>query len=71
VNDIYVYMHNQDNDVLHLVPFDRARMPRQHWKTLCGRDASEWVPGDETITGFSATCGSCRKMVRQAINLPT
>lgn len=37
-------------------------------RTLCGRDATAMVPGDETVSGISATCAACLKIVEDGLH---
>jgi hypothetical protein len=33
--------------------------------TLCGRNTAQFRQGDETPSGFAATCGTCRRVARK------
>ena len=57
MNDIATYWTNQSTETVHLAP--QSAWASYH-KTFCGRAVEGLVPGDETVTGVTATCSTCK-----------
>jgi hypothetical protein len=61
---ISTYFTNPSTDTVHIAPEGAWAL---HHKTFCGRPLEGLVSGDETITGFSATCETCKHALRAAL----
>ena len=57
MSDIGWYFTNPSTETVHIVPEGAWAF---HHKTFCGRALEGMVAGDETITGITATCESCK-----------
>jgi hypothetical protein len=60
-----VYVTSPSTGKVHLIDFAVMMGEPEEAETLCGQPVyTNWVDGDETMSGVATTCGSCLRIFR-------